>query len=888
MTLFRLLLLAYPPAFRRRYRRDLEATFDEMRRERRYAGWRGRLRLWAFLAGDVARAAGPLWIRQLSSRSHPALPAQSSRNEMDTIAHDLSYAVRQLLRRPGFAAVSVLSLGLAIGANSLIYGMVEGLVLHPFPYPDPDRFVAVGVGFPRISSETNYVEVLSPAEYGDLRGVTSFAATGAFDLGNRNIAGGDVPERVFTALLLDDLFPVIGMPPQLGRGFTKEELAPGGPPVAIVSNRLWHSRFGGDPGLVGRSVRIGGQSATVVGIMPPGLLLIGTDLWLPWGGDPARVPRNVRQFTVIARLRPGVSSSAANAELATLAGRIDSTHRSAFKEYEGWALTASPWATALLHDVRPAAFLLLGAVALVLLIACANLANLFLARATTRQRELAVRLALGANRWRIARLVLSETLLIAAAGAGVGLLIATVGLRAAASLLPPMMQMLDLHAAVNARVLLWSLGLAVGTGLLVGLVPAAQATRTDPHESLKSDGRSGAAHAGARLRNTLVVAEVALSVMLLLGAGLLMRTFINIQRVESGFEPKGVLTMRLTLPRERYQGERGNVFFDALIERLSALPNVRAVSAASQFPPMAAFDTQFTLERPVATTESGIATALVTVATPRYFDTLSVPMRTGRTFTAADSLNGLPVAIVNEAFISRYMGGAAAVGQRIALGSPERRGPWATIIGVAADHHNSGATRPVRPEIVTPMRQQTAWNQLFILVRSDIDAAAMLPAVRGAVRELDPEQPVYNVRTLEAAVAESSFQQRTAAWLLSVFAAVALVLAAVGIFGVLSYSVSARTQEIGVRVAVGAEPRRVWWLVIRQVLLLTGLGLAIGTGLLLAGGRMLSGLLFGVQPADGATLAAVTVLLATVALAAAWLPALRATRIDPIRALRME
>jgi putative ABC transport system permease protein len=807
---------------------------------------------------------------------------------METIAHDLSYAVKQLLRRPGFAAVSILSLALAIGANSLIYGMVEGLVLRPFPYPDPDRLVAVGVGFPRISSETNYVEVLSPAEYGDLGSVTGFAAVGAFDLGNRNIAGGDVPERVFTALLLDDHFPVVGMQPQLGRGFTKEELTPGGPPVAIISNRLWHSRFGGDPGLVGRTVRIGGQSATVVGIMPPGLLLIGTDLWMPWGGDPARVPRNVRQFTVIARLRAGVSAAAANAELETLARRVDAAHRSAFKEYEGWALTATPWASALLHDVRPAAFLLLGAVALVLLIGCANLANLFVARATTRQRELAVRLALGANRWRIARLVLTETLLIAAAGGAGGLLIATFGLRTVPALLPPMMQLLDLHAGVSAPVLLWNLAIAAATGLLAGIVPAIQATRLDPHDSLKADGRSGTGHASTRLRSALVIAEVALSVTLLLGAGLLMRTFLNIQRVEAGFEPKGVLTMRLTLPRERYQGERGNVFFDSLIERLSALPDVRAVSAASQFPPMASFDTQFALERPVAPSEGGIATALVTVATPRYFETLGVPMRSGRTFDATDTLNAPPVAIVNQAFVDRYMGGAGAVGQRIAMGSPDRRGPWTTIVGVAADHHNSGATRPVRPEILTPMRQQTAWNQLFLLVRSDTSAASMLPAARGVVRDLDPEQPVYNVRTLEAAVAESSFQQRTAAWLLSMFAGVALVLAAVGIFGVLSYSVSARTQEIGVRVAVGAEPRHVRWLVVRQVVVLTGIGLAVGTALLLAAGRALTGLLFGVQPTDGPTLAAVAALLVGVALAAAWVPAVRATRVDPIRALRME
>ena len=807
---------------------------------------------------------------------------------MDTILQDVWYALRQFGRRPGFAAVAVLSLAMAIGANSLIYGLVEGLVLRPFPYPDPDRLVAVGVGFPRMSGDTNYVEVLSPAEYADIRAVSSFASAAAFDLGNRNISGGDVPERVFTALLLDDLFPVIGMPPQLGRGFTRDELVPGGAPVAIISNRLWHTRFGGDPAIVGRSVRIGGQSTTVVGVMPPGLLLIGTDLWMPWGGNRTAMPRNVRQFTVVGRLRPGASLAAANAELAVLAARTDAANRSAFREYEGWSLTATPWAAALLEDMRPAAFLLLGAVALVLLIACANLANLFLARSTTRQRELAVRLALGANRWRIARHLLTETTLLALAGAALGLGIATLGMRGASALLPAQLQMLDLHASINARVLIWNLLLAVGTGLLVGVIPAVHATRTDPHESLKIDGRAGAGRGGGRLRNALVILEVAVSVVLLLGAGLLLRTFINIQRVEPGFEARGVLTMRLTLPRERYPGESGNAFFDALIERLSALPQVRSVAAASQFPPMAVFDTQFAVERPTGASEAGMPTAVVTVATPGYFDALRVPVRSGRTFATTDSLTAPRVAIVNQSFVDRYLGAESVIGRRIALGSPDRRGPWTEIVGVVADHYNAGATRPKRPEIYTPVRQQTDWNQLFVLVSSDGDAAAMLPAVRAAVRGLDPEQPIYNVRTLETAVAEASFQQRIAAVLLAVFAGVALLLAAVGIFGVLSYSVSARTQEIGVRIAVGAEPSDVRWLVLRQVLVLTGTGLAIGAVVLAFTARLLEGLLFGVQPADPLTIALVAAVFGTVALAAAWVPARRATRVDPIRALRAD
>ena len=807
---------------------------------------------------------------------------------MDTVLQDIWYALRQFVRRPGFAAVAVLSLGLGIGGNSLIYGLVDGFVLHPFPYPDPDRLVSVGVSFPKLSSETRYVEVLSPAEYIDIRASKSFAAAAAFDLGNRNVSGGDVPERVFTALLLDDLFPVIGLPAQIGRGFTREELAAGGPDVAIISNRLWHSRFGADPGILNRTIRIGGQPTAIVGVMPPGLLVIGTDLWLPWGGrDPASTPRNARQFTILARLAPHATLRQANAELTALAGRIDQTYRAEFKEYEGWRLTASPWANALLQDLRPAAFLLLGAVALVLLIACVNLTNLFLARSTTRQRELAVRLALGAGRSRIARTLLTESVLLALAGAALGIGIAYAGLQGAAALIPAQLQMLDLQASVNIRVLLWNLALAIGTGIIVGLVPAFHATRTDPHESLKADGRSGVSRRGSRLRTTLVVAEIALSVVLLIGAGLLMRSFVNIQRVDPGFDARGVLTMRLTLPRDRYPGEAGNAFFDNLIERITALPHVRSASAASQFPPIATFQTEFALERPPVEIP-GIPTALITVATPGHFETLRVPMRRGRTFSAADTLTAPPVAIVNQAFVDRYLPGRDALGERVILGDPKSKGPRTTIVGVVADFRTGGATQPVRPAIYTPVRQQTAWNQLFVLVRGEGEPAALLPSVREAVRTLDPEQPVYAVQSLQRAVAQASFQQRIAAMLLSAFAMVALVLAAVGIFGVLSYIVSARTQEIGVRLAVGAEPRDVRWLVVRQVLQMTGIGLAIGTAILLAAGRAMEGLLFGVKPADPVTISAAACILCGVALVAAWLPAARASRVDPIQALRNE
>jgi predicted permease len=484
--------------------------------------------------------------------------------------------------------------------------------------------------------------------------------------------------------------------------------------------------------------------------------------------------------------------------------------------------------------------------------------------------------------------LLTESLLLAVLGATLGLVVVWFGLKGAGSLIPAQFQMLGLQAALNVRVLAWSITLALLCGLLVGVMPALQAMRTDPNDSLKADARSGGSRRGRLVRHTLVIAELALSVVLLLAAGLLMRSFLNIQHVDRGFDASNVLTMRLTLPRERYAGEKANAFFEQLSDRLAALPGVRSVSAASQFPPFSTLGTQFRLERGEDNGTTTLPTALITTATPTYFETLGVPLRAGRFISAADRLDTPRVAVINQAFASRYLAGIDPIGQRLTIGSPDRPSPPTTIVGVVSDYRNSGATQPVRAEIYVPVNQQTAWNQLFMLIRTDVSPAAVLPAARQTVTSLDAEQPVYMIQTLDEALAASSFQQRISALLLAIFAIVALVLAAIGIYGVMSYAVAARTQEMGVRLAIGAQRRDVIWLVMRQVIKLAAIGLTIGIAALLFASNALQSLLYGVDAADPATIAAVVFILGAVALAAAWVPATRASRVDPIRALRYE
>ena len=882
--IYRYLLRAYPRWFRERYEADLVAAFAAERAG--YRGWFAPMRFWMFIVLDLSISA--CRIRLVSGRRMPQpIDSPPRRSAMEALAQDLRHAFRQLLRRPGFTAVAVLSLALGIGGNAIIFAFFDGFVLHPFAYPEPDRVVAIGSTFPRMSSEERFIEAISIPEYVDIQSARSIRSIAAFDGGNRNISGGDRPERVVTMLALTDLFGPFGLQPALGRGFTDEELA-SGVGAGVISYRLWQGRFGGAPDIVGTSVKVNGVPTTVVGVMPPELLILGADLWLPWRIDPNDYPRNRRPFTLIARLAPGATLEEANAELAAIAARTTAAHAAEFEEYQGWRLTATPWSEALMRDVRPAAWLLLGAVGLVLLIACANLSNLFLARSSTRQREMAVRLALGAARWRIARHLLAEVALLTMAGLGAGLLLAQVGLPALVSVVPAQLNTLGVTAAINLRVVGWAALFAIGSAAVVAVLPVFQSTRTSPQDALKSDGRGATAgRMPLRLRHSLIVAEIALSVVLLVGAGLLVRSFTRLQNVEPGFDAANVLTMRITLPQEKYRGAAINEFFQQLLDRLDQTPGVRTASVASQFPPQGFFSTAFRLDS-MTTDGETMPMSQITAASASHFTNLGVPLVAGRPFAATDRRDAPLVAIVNQAFALKFLPGAEALGRRVSIGPADRPSPPMEIVGVVANMQNRDMRNPPSPEIFVPLHQQTQGNQLFLLVRTAGEAGGMLSVVREQIATIDPDQPVYNVQTLEAAVSAANFGNRFSMVLFAIFAAVALSLTTIGIYGVMSYAVSARTQEIGVRMALGADRRDVMWMVLRQVLGLTALGLAIGvTGVAAAGGAIRRAL-FEVQPLDPATIGSAGVILGLVALFAGWFPAWRASRVDPIHALRNE
>jgi putative ABC transport system permease protein len=809
---------------------------------------------------------------------------------MQTLLHDLKYAIRGLRRHWAFSLVVVLTLSMGIGANTIVYSLVDGIVLNPFPYPDPDRLVGLGSEWPRLNRELGFFETLSPQEYLDVKTQTeTMEDVVMWDLGYRSVShGGDRPEVVFTAFWFDDAFPTLGMPPALGRGFSGEELERGDR-VAVVSHRHWVTRLGGASDAVGKTLYVEGDPYTIIGVMPKGALIYGTDLWIPIGAAPSRFPRGRRNMQILARIKPAHTLADVNTELAAISGRIEREYGGEFEEYAGWRIRALTWTEVNVRAVKPMAFALLGAVGFVLLIVCANVASLLLARSAGRRKEVAVRTALGADRVRIVRQFLTESLVLAGIGGIAGIAFTRVAVPALLSSLPRGVPV-PAEFELNLRVMLFTAVISAIAGVVFGLAPAIQTSRSHVQGALKADGgRSTSGVARQRLQRLFVGAEFAVALILLSVGGLFAHSFIRMQHIDPGFETSNVLTMRLTLPRGKYRGEQITTFFQQLADRVEGLPGVREAGAGTQFPPITFSRGQIAIEGQAYSSDDELPTAYLTLVTDGYHEALGIPLVSGRTFSQQDTRTTPGVAVINEAAARQFFPNGSTIGKRFKIGSASAEGPWVEIVGVVRSVRNLGPEADPAPEIYGNIRQFLgAWNQLYLVVRTERDPHSFLEAVQREVAALDPDQPVYAVQTVEEAFADLGAARRLGTLVLSIFALFALALAAAGIYAVVSFGVAERTKEIGVRIALGARGRSVRRLVVQQAMTPIAIGGVVGFVTAIAMGRAVSSLLFEISGTDPVTLLSVSTILIGVALTASYLPARRASRLDPTVALRDE
>jgi putative ABC transport system permease protein len=818
---------------------------------------------------------------------------------MTNLLQDLRYAVRLLLRTPGFTLLAALTLALGIGANAAIFSVIDAVLLRPLPYGQPERLVFVYSQFPTMGFTRFWA---SAPEFVELRHKSkSFEELGAYTTGAVNVTGSDQPVRVKSARASAGLFQVLNARPVLGRTFTAREDLPNTEPVLVLSHELWQRAFGADRGIVGKRVQVDGVDRTVVGVLAPGFD-VGSEhveAWVPLALDPANPGGRASHYLyMIGRLKPGVGIAQARSELVGFVVHwkddLPDTH---VPSPDNHPLKMTPLLDDLVGSVRPKMWLLMGAVGLVLLIACANVANLLLARAEARQKEIAVRSALGAARGRLLRQFLTESVLLSLIGGAFGLGLAVWGVRAIVATNPDAVPRLR-EIGVDARVLFFTLLVSVLTGVLFGLAPALHARASVLFASLKEGGQRATASAGRRLlRSTLVIVEVFLAATLVLVGGLLIRSFWLLLQVDPGFDPKNVLTFQIALPDARYPEDRQVVsFYQRLVERLEALPGVESVAAAWGLPPkrdILANDTDFEgvpgpPNGPVQNVDYW------QFVTPGYLDTMKIPVVSGRGFLPSDGPGTPGVVLVNETTAKLFWPGQDPLGKRLrASAPPDQTPPWLTVVGVVKDVKQGGLEAKTGTEVYFLQSQMPetlgeASDDMYLLLRTSGDPLALVSAVRAQVRALDPTLPLADVRTLEKAVFESVAEPRFITGLAVLFALVALILAAVGTYGVLSYSVEQRTQEIGVRMALGAQARQVLRMVLAQGARLVAVGLVLGVVGALALRRILAGMLFGVAPTDPTIFASVIVVLSAVALAACYLPARRATRIDPLVALRQE
>ena len=801
---------------------------------------------------------------------------------LTSFLRDLRYALRTLGRNPGFACVSVLALALGIGANSAIFTVVNCVLLQPLRFDKPGQLVVVRernlkAGFPQFS--------LSPGNYLGYRDQNhTFSGIAAFGRAGFNLAGGE-PERLTGTRVTQNFFDVLGRSPALGRTFIAQEMELGQHRVAILSHGLWQRRFAGSRQVLGQTVKLNDELYTVIGVMAPDFRFPGrTEIWTPLAMNLENwQQRGGHYLNAIGRLKAGATPVSAQADLNAIAARAEQQFPDS---NSGWDTTVGSLQEAAVGKIRPALLTLTAAVGFVLLIACVNLANLLLSRSAARRREMGVRSSLGAGRGRLIRQLLTESVLLAGLGAAVGLALAWAGTRMLVTLSPDILPRAA-EIAMDGRALGFTAAIAVLTGILFGLAPAVHMAKTDLMAALRDGGRGNAiGFRRNRLRSVLVVAEVALALVLLCGAGLLMRSFYHLQAMDPGFDPHDVLTFRTNLPAAKYKSDEVQAaFYQRALERLRSLPGATAAGAAQIFP-LAGDDYILSFEQlgkppvPVGNQPSAAYYAV----TPGYFRTLRIPIARGRDFTEHDNAAAPPVAIVSESMARQFYASENPLGQRIQMGNGSKP---AEIVGVAGDVRDQQLESKGRPAVYEPAAQ-VPFNAMYFGVRTAGDPAALMAGVRTAMRELDAELPLDGMGTVDALVATSLSQRRFAMLLMAIFAGLALVLAMVGIYGVISYSVTQATQEIGIRMALGARRGDVLGMVFGYAGTLMAAGLAIGCGAALGTGRYLASQLFEVRPADPTTYAAVAGVLLATGLVACAIPALRAMRVDPLTALRNE
>ena len=856
-------------------------------------------------ADNLAAGMSPEQARQEAQKrfGNTALLKEDTR-EVDIVgwleeaARDFRHALRMLLRNPGFTVVAVLTLALGIGANTAIFSVINSVLLHPLPYHDPDNLVMV---WESNSQHRNPHNTVSPPNFLDWQSRNTVFSSMAFVFDERdNLTGNGEPQEVVVQDVSASFFSLLGVDPIIGPGFTPENGQPGHANVVILSYGLWKERFAGDPAVVGKSILLNGHPETVVGVAPQNFNWFIKDGSLtgakPQMWSPFVFPQSFhdhkqigRFMTVVARLHPGATHSQAKTQMNAIAARLEQE----YSDFNGhWGVNVVPLRQQISGDLRPALLVLFGAVAFVLLIACANVSSLLLARAASREREMAIRTAIGASRWRIARQLLMESLLLALIGGGIGVALAVWGTNALLAASPR--NLLDLRfVSMDLHVLTFALAATLLAGLLFGFLPSYISAHSRISETLKEGGRgSSSANRRAFARNAFVVAQLGLALVLLTGSGLLIRSFVRLIGVDPGFDTGHLLTFKIALPRSKYGTDPLRMaFFQQLLARISAVPGVRSASMES-FPPLTGLGAAtgvHVLSQP-SLALSDLPVANVGVVGPDYFATMSIPLRVGRLFNAQELAEEKHVTIINQAFADKYLHGVNPLGQKAAIymkSFAENEIQPSEIIGVVGDVHQIGLDTSPEPTVYWP-HPELVMSGMTILVRTSNDPLAMVSAARNELQQIDPELPMAAVAPMDQLLADSLSRSRFTMLLLGIFAAVALVLAAVGIYGLIAYSVTQRTQELGIRIALGAQRRDVLRLVLGQGTRLTLLGVTVGVLAGLGFARLLSTLLFGVSATDPLTFACVAALLGLVGLAACYIPARRATRVDPIVALRYE